>query len=161
LAVGDVIVGVDGNDVPGPRALNRKIASLANGSATHIALWRAGSQLTLSVTIVALPSDSTAPMRADAGLPANSHIDRGDLGLSLAPLTDDTRARLGMDAQQAGVLVQDVVTNSTAWERGITSRSVIVMVDRQPVTSPADVLRMIEEAEKSNRAFVGRNGYAE
>ena len=41
-----------------------------------------------------------------------------------------------------------------AWERGITSRPVIVMVDRQPVTSPADVLRMIEEAEKSNRAFV-------
>ena len=155
LTGGDVIVGVDGNDMPGPRALNRKIASLAIGSTGHINLWRAGNQLTLPVIIGALPSDSIAP-RQGVGLDpsANSHISRGDLGLSLAPLTDDARARLGMDARQAGVLVQDVATNSTAWERGIASRSVIVMVDGQPVTSPTDVLQLIEDAEKNKRAFV-------
>jgi serine protease Do len=154
LAGGDVIVRVDGNDMPGPRALNRKIASLAEGSASHITLWRAGIQLTSSVTIGALPSDNAAPTRKGSNLLANSHIDRSDLGLSLAPLTDDARARLGMDAEQAGALVQGVATNSTAWERGITLRSAILMVDGQAVTSPADVLRMIEEAEKSKREFV-------
>jgi serine protease Do len=154
LAAGDVIVGVDGNDVPGPRALNRKIASLADGSANHVALWRAGTRLTLSVTIGALPSDGAAPTRVESDVAANSHIDRDDLGLSLGPLTDDARARLGMDPQQGGVLVQGVAPNTTAWERGITSRSVVIMVGTQPVTSPADVLRMIAEAEKGNRTFV-------
>jgi serine protease Do len=154
LAAGDVIVGADRNDMPGPRALNRKIASLANGSASRIALWREGNQLTLSVTIGALPSDGIATIQAGSDFSANAHIDRSDLGLSLAPLTGDDRARLGMDAQAAGVLVQGVATSSIAWERGITPRSVIVMVDRQTVTSPADVLRIIEEVQKNKRAFV-------
>ena len=154
LGPGDVIVDVDGDNVPGPRALNRKIASLAEGSASHIALWRAGNQLTASVTIGVLPGDSAAPTRVGSDLPANSHIDRADLGLSLAPLTDDARSRLGMDAQQGGVLVEGVATNTTAWERGITSRSVIIMVDGQFVTSPHDVLHIIEEAERGNHAFV-------
>jgi serine protease Do len=153
LDAGDVILQVASNDVSGPRELNRKIASLAKGRVTPIVIWREGATVTLSVTVGALPSDSTAPTPAVSDLPARPHVDRGDLGLILVPLTDDARARLGMAAPRAGVLIEDVLANSTAWERGITSGSVIEMVDRQPVTSPDDVPRAIEAARENNRAF--------
>jgi S1-C subfamily serine protease len=87
-------------------------------------------------------------------MPANPHIDRSDLGLTLASLTDDARARLGMAAHEAGVLVEGVVTNSTAWERGIIPGSVIVMVDRQPVSSQENVLQAIEAAKRGNQSSV-------
>jgi serine protease Do len=101
-----------------------------------------------------LPSDGSAAEQTVSNLPMRPHIARGDLGLTLAPLTDDARARLGMPAQQPGVMVEDVVANSTAWERGITSGSAIVMVDRQPATSPANVLKSLQEAENGNHSFV-------
>jgi serine protease Do len=149
LGAGDIILKLDGNDMAGPRELNRKIASLANGEVAHFALWRAGTSLTSSVTVGTLPSDSAAPR-----VPAGPHIDRGDLGLTLAPLTDDARNRLGIDVHQSGVLVEDVAANSIAWERGITSGSAILMVDRRPVTAPEDVVGAIESAERSHRPFV-------
>jgi serine protease Do len=154
LNAGDIVLKVDGNDVAGPRELNRTIAGLADGNVTRIAIWRAGSLLTVSVTIGVLPSDSSGAEQTVSNLPMRPHIARGDLGLTLAPLTDDARARLGMPAQQPGVMVEDVAANSTAWERGITSGSAIIMVDRQPATSPANVLRSLQEAENGNHSFV-------
>jgi serine protease Do len=150
LGAGDIILKLDGDDMAGPRELNRRIASLASGEVAHIAIWRAGTSLTSSVTVGTLPSDSTAP-RVPAPRP---HIDRGDLGLTLAPLTDDARDRLGIDEHQSGVLVEDVAANSIAWERGITAGSAILMVDRQPVTAPEDVLGAIESAARSHHPFL-------
>jgi serine protease Do len=154
LSAGDVVLNVEGSDLPGPRELNRKIASLANGSVTPITIWRAGIRQTLSVTVGALPSDSIAPMRPVVASPTSPRPDRGDLGLTLVPLTNDGRARLGMDAQQPGVLVDNVAANSVAWERGITAGSVILMVDTQPVAAPEDALRCITAAEKHGRPFL-------
>jgi serine protease Do len=59
-----------------------------------------------------------------------------------------------MPAQGAGVLVEGVAPNSVASDRGVTVGSVIVKVERQSVTSPGEVLRSIEDARQSNRAFV-------
>jgi serine protease Do len=154
LDPGDIMLKVDNNDVPGPRELNRKVASLANGSVTPVVVWRAGAPATLSVTVGVLPSDNTASTRAVSAVPAGRHVGRADLGLTLVPLTDEAGARLGLAAQRAGVLIEDVVANSTAWERGVIPGSVIVMVDRQTATSPEDVLREIAAAESNNRAFI-------
>jgi hypothetical protein len=44
-------------------------------------------------------------------------------------LIDDAPVRRGLSAQYAGVLVEVVEANRTAWEHGITWGWVIVMVD--------------------------------
>jgi serine protease Do len=153
LTDGDIILKVDGDEMPGPRVLNRKIAGIVKGNISRISIWRAGTQQTLSVTIDLQPVNSPAKPLV-SNLQEKPHIDRRDLGLTLAPLPDDVRAKLSMPAQGTGVLVEGVALNSVASDRGVTVGSVIVKVERQSVTSPGEVLRSIEDARQSNRAFV-------
>jgi serine protease Do len=72
----------------------------------------------------------------------------------LGPITNDLRAKFAMTPQQAGVVVEDVVANSVAADRGIIAGSLIVNVNRQPITSPADVQLRVDAARKENRSFV-------
>ena len=51
-------------------------------------------------------------------------------------------------------MVQDVLANSAAADRGITAGSLIMNVNRQSVASPADVQQGIDAARKENRSFV-------
>ena len=83
-----------------------------------------------------------------------SDAGRPNLGLTLVPLTDNARARVGMETQQLGVLVEDVVTDSIAWDRGISPGSVILRVDEQPVSAPADVEGHIDDARRRGRDLV-------
>ncbi len=77
-----------------------------------------------------------------------------DLGLVLGPVTENIRAKLGMTPKQTGVEVQDVVPSSAAADRGITAGSLIMNVDRQLVTSPADVQQRINVAREENRSSI-------
>jgi serine protease Do len=110
--------------------------------------------LTIPVTVGDLPSNGSLDKPVVPDLNGYAQLGRPDLGLILAPLTDDARAKLAMSAQQPGVLVEDVVAHSVASDRGITAGSVIVSVERQSVTSSADVLRSLDDARQSNRRFV-------
>jgi serine protease Do len=151
---GDIILNVDGEDLSGPRFLNRKIAGKANGSVSRVAIWRAGAQLTFPVTVGELPPNTPAPGSVVPDLQEKPYVNRRDLGLILILLTNDVRARLGMSAQQSGVLVEDVVANSPAWDRGITAGSVIMEVNTRPVTLPSEVLQSIDDASKDSPAVV-------
>ena len=59
-----------------------------------------------------------------------------------------------MAPQQTGVVVEDVLANSAAADRGIITGSLILYVDRQSVTSSADVRLSIDAAREKNRGFV-------
>ena len=72
----------------------------------------------------------------------------------LGPISGDIRAKLGLAQQLTGVMVQDVLANSAAADRGITAGSLILNVHQQSVTSPADVQQGIDAARKENRSFV-------
>ena len=154
LGRADIILKVDGDNMPGPRELNRKIASSAIGSVSRVGVWRTGTLLTIPVTVGDLPSNGSLDKPVVPDLNGYAQLGRPDLGLILAPLTDDARAKLAISAQQPGVLVEDVVAHSVASDRGITAGSVIVSVERQSVTSSADVLRSLDDARQSNRRFV-------
>ncbi len=154
LSNGDIILQVGDRDAPGPRSLNREIASATIGDVARLVVWRDGTRQTIPVTIAESKADSatsqpTAPQTAEAARTVHH-----DLGLVLGPLSENTRAKLGMTAQQTGVEVQDVLPNSAAADRGITVGSLIMNVHRQPVTSPADVQQRIDAARKENRSVV-------
>lgn len=154
LSNGDIILQVGDRDAPGPRSLNREIASATIGDVARLVVWRDGTRQTIPVTIAESKADSatsqpTAPQTAEAARTVHH-----DLGLVLGPLSENTRAKLGMTAQQTGVEVQDVLPNSAAADHGITVGSLIMNVHRQPVTSPADVQQRIDAARKENRSVV-------
>jgi serine protease Do len=65
------------------------------------------------------------------------------LGLSLAALSPEVRGRFKIDPKAAGVVVTAVADNSRASDRGILPGDVILQVDHEPVTSPAEFRQRI------------------
>jgi serine protease Do len=154
LMSGDVVTKVDGDEMPGPRALNRKIASITDGSVSRVAIWREGTEVTIPITVGHVSPNSTTSKGTIPDVSTKPRVERGDLGLALAPLTDAARARLGLSVDQTGVLVEDVLAESAAWDRGITSGSAILMVDKYQVASAHDVFAQIDEARRRKEALV-------
>lgn len=154
LSDGDIIFKVGGDAVPNPRSLNRKLAGTAIGRVVALAIWREGNEQTVLATIEESQTD-TEMSRSAVSLSAQAvHTPRGDLGLILGPITQDDRAKLGIPLQQTGAIVEDVVPNSEAADQGVSAGSLIVNVDRHPVSGPADVQRYIDMARKEYQKFV-------
>jgi serine protease Do len=151
---GDIILKVGEQDVIGPRSLNREIASATIGSVTKLVIWRDGIQQTIPITIGESHADRTSSKSSASQAGEATRIVHHDLGLVVGPITEDIRAKLGLTPQQTGVMVQDVLANSAAADRGITAGSLIMNVNRQSVASPADVQQGIDAARKENRSFV-------
>jgi serine protease Do len=155
LAPGDVVLAVGTEDMVGPGALNRTIAASKAGSVLRLTVWRDGEKRPLPVVIGDLPGDKPgAGGHSSAPLCEPPVAPRPDLGLVLSALTKDARDRLGLEDDQPGVQVLDVVPGTGAFDRGIAPGSVIQTVERQPVASPADVQAAIGAARAAGKAFV-------
>ena len=154
LTGGDIILKVGDEDVLAPRGLNREIARSTIGGVTKLVVWRDGTRQTIPIIVGKSQADKakSEPTPSQAGDTARSV--RPDLGLVLGPITENIRAKLGMAPQQTGVVVEDVLANSAAADRGIITGSLILNVDRQSVTSSADVRLSIDAAREKNRGFV-------
>ena len=134
VKTGDTILAVDGKDVETPRALATTIAGMAPGTTVKVTLWRDGAQQDIDVTLGTLPGEDRM-----AALDQPETIEPTALegfGLAVAPAD-------GGD----GVMVTDVDPNGQAAERGLQPGDVIIAVGNDPVTSPAEVEKMMETAK--------------
>lgn len=154
LDSGDIILKISDEDMLEPTRIARRIAGSAVGSIVQIAILRDGEQLTFPVTIAEFAGNGAKSASAVPVSPEAPPIAARDLGLELAPLTREVRARLGMTDQDRGVLVEHVNANSAASDRGITAGSVIIKVGRMSVTSPTEAQQRLKDAGTSDRAFI-------
>ena len=76
------------------------------------------------------------------------------LGLKLATITDDLRSKYTLGADQKGVVVTEVTPNGSAAQRGLKAGDVVVEVQQEPVSSPADVQDRVERFRKADRKTV-------
>ena len=72
---------------------------------------------------------------------------RPKLGLSLARLTPDARARLGLKDEANGVVVAQVEPDSPADRKGIRPGDVILSIDGKPVEEPRQVVDGLQRAQ--------------
>jgi serine protease Do len=150
LQVGDVIVRYDNQSVADERALLRAIAGSPIGRPVPITVLRAGREEILQITPADWP-DPVSTVAAEAPKPAM--LVPPDLGLSLSALTTDLRARHGLQGQRGGVLVDDVVAGTDAFDRGLQAGDVILRVQNTEVGSPQEVLAAIDAARAQHKAF--------
>ena len=77
------------------------------------------------------------------------------LGLSLQPLTPElARAALNLPPTARGVIITAVDPNSDAADKGLQRGDLIMSVNRQPVTTPAQVVAAVEAARRAGRTSV-------
>jgi len=75
-------------------------------------------------------------------------------GWTVAPLNPVMRDRFRLPDDLKGVVITEVTPGSTALERGLKPGDVIVEVQQEAVSSPADVQKRLETQRKQNRRSV-------
>jgi serine protease Do len=153
---GDIILKFNGQDVKEMRNLPRMVAETAIGSSVPIILLRDGKEQTVTAKVGELPDDqqqvatATTTVKPDTTKPTAI----AGLGLSIAPITQDTKDKYQLGADQKGVVITDVTPNSSASERGLKPGDVIVEVQQDPVSAPDDVQQRVDSVRKQNRRSV-------
>jgi serine protease Do len=76
------------------------------------------------------------------------------LGLTLAPLDDDMRSRLGMDASTEGLMVMAVDQASEAFTKGLREGDLITEAGQNKVVRLQDLEDRISEARDAGRKSI-------
>ena len=143
---GDVILTFDGREVPDMRKLPRMVAETAIGKAVDVEVWRKGKKMNVPVTLGELDDAQVALAEPDKPkLGAAGQVD--ELGLGLAKITPELREQFELDDKTDGVVITKVDEEGTGAEKGLRPGDVIVEVDQEEVTSPADVAEKVERAK--------------
>ncbi len=153
---GDVILRFNNQDVKEMKTLPRIVAETVIGRDVPVVLWRDGKQVTVQAQVGELPdapqqvAANTAPTRPAA--PRNTEI--SGLGARLSAITDELREKYKISPDQKGVVVTDVTADGPAAGRGMKPGDVIVEVQQEPVSTPADVQERMDRYRKQNRKTV-------
>ena len=145
IEVGDVILAYEGQDVKNAKSLARLVGASDSGDKVKISVWRDAGQIDLKVRL----GDAETPATV-----AGTEQKFGDLGLTLAPLTDDLRGRMGLDADATGAVVLKVIPNGKAAENGLRRGDIVVQADRQPIATPGDLEKSMKNAKKNGRSAI-------
>ena len=70
-----------------------------------------------------------------------------DLGLALGALTPEMRERFGLGDSAKGVVITDVDAEGSGAAKGLKPGDVIVEVDQEEVTNPAQVNERVQKAK--------------
>jgi serine protease Do len=145
LKSGDVILGIDGERIDGPRDLARKVAALGPGKKADLIYWHEGSEKTAPVKLGSLPDDKEA--RVHPGMSQDDNAFSG-LGLTLAP------ASSVQGAGSHGVVISDIDPDGVAAQKGLQIGDVILEAGGRAVNQPTDISAAIAEAKKDKRKAV-------
>ncbi len=141
LETGDTVLAVDGETIDGPKDLARTIAAFDPGERVDVVVWRDGARETVTVELGELPGQIARASVQDAE-PETEPTSLADLGLDL---TTDSAGR---------VVIADVDPRGEAGEKGLRPGDRILQVNGEDVTSPADVMSSVDDAQREGRTAV-------
>jgi serine protease Do len=158
LQNGDVVLTFDGKPVADNRALPRLVADAQIGKAVPLEIVRKGQRRTVSVTVQKLVEDDKKVASAEADTSKQKQAPRGptivNLGMTLAPITGESRRRYRLDDKVQGVVVTDVDADSPAGQKNIRRGDVITEVAQQNITSPEDFATKLDAERKAGHRVV-------
>ena len=159
------------------RGLPRLVAQTPIGKDVDVEILRKGQKMTLKVAVGRLTEEAEPAAKASPKEPPNpkggkgkaKEKDKGSdkgkdgtapggrgslVGLVLAPLTDDLRAKHNIAKTVNGVVVLEVDPASPAAEKGVKAGDVIVEVAQETVASLDDITKSVDKVKKAGRKSV-------
>ena len=128
LAPGDVITKFDGKLLEDSSDLPLLATMGGIGRAIPLELVREGETRSATVTLVAMPGDDEAPALDKLGRTAEDPK-TARLGVRVATLDDDLRARLDLSNKQRGAVIVRVEPGTAAATAGLTPGDVVTEVN--------------------------------
>jgi serine protease Do len=139
---GDVVLQINGKPVADSRALKFSVAELKPGTETDVKILRDGKEQTLKVKVGEIPGEKRLAKAGD------DKVDDGVLdGVGVTDLTPAARQEFEIPATIKGALVTEVDPNSPAAEAGLSPGDVIQEINRKPVRSGDDAVKLTEKTE--------------
>ncbi|HSR71213.1 MAG TPA: DegQ family serine endoprotease [Kiloniellales bacterium] len=143
---GDVILEFDGREVTEMRKLPRMVAETPIGSEVEVVVWRKGERKTVRVMLGELREEELAAATEGTvqELPSGTVA---DLGLTLDTITAELRSQFGLPDKTEGVVITEVDPTGSAAEKQLRPGDVIVEVDQEKVSTPAEVAELVNKAK--------------
>jgi serine protease Do len=150
---GDVITRFAGEEVGDAGDLTRRVADAPIGEAVPVIVLRAGKTETLAVTLGRREDAEAETMPASSPAP-EAPKELETLGLTLAPVDDQMRERLGLEASAEGLVVMSVDQASEAFTKGLAEGDLITEAGQQKVVRLQDLEDRIKEARDGGRKSI-------
>jgi serine protease Do len=133
---GDVILEVNGTPVNEVNALRNLVAAAGGGQAVTLVTLRDGNRRDVKVTLGEFADGRSATAPGDSSQAPGAS---GRLGVTVGPVTPELAGQFNLPSGTAGLVVTSVDPGGPAAAAGIRAGDVIQSVNRQPVSSTADV----------------------
>ena len=152
---GDLILEFNGKKVSDSRHLRLEVARVQPGESVPVKLLRDGSTKLLEVTVKAMPGTEDLA-RNDT----HKDDDEGTLnGVTVADLDSTARQQFDLPGNVKGVVITEVDPNSAAAEAGLKAGDVIQEINRKPVRTAEEAVKLTEKAtDKTTLLRVWREG---
>jgi serine protease Do len=152
---GDVVLEFNGKKVADSRRLRLEVGQVRPGAKVPVKLLRDGTPKTLEVTVQQQPG--TEELAKGGG---SNGTDTGTLnGVTVGDLDTQTREQLKVPETIKGVVVTDVQPESPAAEAGLKRGDVIQEINRKPVQSAEEAVKMTEHPkDKTTLLRIWSNG---
>lgn len=151
LRVGDVITAVDDLRVRTPDNLLEAVRSRQPGQRVTVAYRRGDETRAASVELGAAPSMLVLGIASSSETAPHEGSSQPFLGIVASPLSDDMKEIAGTDE---GVLINELIDGSPAFEAGLLPGDVIVQVDSESVAAPERFVEIIRSREPGDEVLL-------
>ena len=146
MLASDIIVGINGRPVTDGDQLVQAISATQPGATVNLKVLRDGKSVEVPVRIgdraEIVADNGSGKMSPDS---AEGEATHSRLGVSVQSLDQSDREQLGLS--KGGVVIAAVEPGSFAEDIGLQKGDVIVAINRQPVSSGADVRNLVQSAK--------------
>ncbi|MEO6004025.1 MAG: DegQ family serine endoprotease [Opitutus sp.] len=157
---GDVIVALQGKPVTDSRHLKLAVANVAPGQKVNAQVLREGKKVDVEFTVAARPTDrALARGEGRSGRlgqdDAENDDDTGTLnGVGVGDIDPQTRREFDVPAKVRGALVTSVDPDSAAAAAGLQPGDVIQEINRQPVKTADEAVKLTEKTGESKKTLL-------
>ncbi|MEQ8556722.1 MAG: Do family serine endopeptidase [Henriciella sp.] len=153
LQRGDVILSVNGRDATDATSVTRMVGGLMAGSKNKFTVLRDGERQEINVTVGERPVDPSelAPSGSNSPDSSGGEAEEGPLGVSLRPLDSAARKAMGLDDDEAGLIIGDLESDSPLRELGIRPGMALLSAANMPVSSVDDLEKAIADVKAKGR----------
>ena len=151
LRVGDVILSINGREVPDANALKFRVATLNVGGAAKLTLVRKGQRVNLSVSLRSAPEVPKRDLSLISG--PNPYA-----GAEVANISPALAEEISLDTDTTGVLVMRIKRGSPADRIGLEPGDILLRLNGAEVHSVAALKGMVKREFSAWRIEIGRAG---